>query len=112
MIAELIWTLPFAALLASIALFPLLNKHWWDKNYPWVSLGLGAVVVFHILFQLKNPEMLLGTAHEYFSFIALIVPDYLKALAMALLIAIIVLGVYPSPLIEFTQRAISSTVIL
>ncbi|OGW82123.1 MAG: sodium:proton antiporter [Omnitrophica bacterium RIFCSPHIGHO2_02_FULL_51_18] len=72
MIAELIWTLPFAALLASIALFPLLNKHWWDKNYPWVSLGLGAVVVFHILFQLKNPEMLLGTAHEYFSFIALI----------------------------------------
>src|SRR3989338_2769428 len=72
MIAELIWTLPFAALLASIALFPLLNKHWWDKNYPWVSLGLGAVVVFHILFKLKNPEMLLGTAHEYFSFIALI----------------------------------------
>src|SRR3989338_23316 len=72
MLGELVWTLPFAILLGSIALFPLLRKHWWGKNYPWVSLGLGAIVVLHILFQLKNTESLLHTGHEYFSFIALI----------------------------------------
>ena len=72
MIAELLWVIPFVALLVSIAVFPLINKHWWEKNYPLVSFGLGAIVVFYYLFMLKNPESLVRTGHEYFSFIALI----------------------------------------
>ncbi len=72
MAGELLWTIPFVALLASIALFPLIHKHWWEKNYPWVSLGLGAIVVYRLLFQLNDTQSLVHTAHEYFSFIALI----------------------------------------
>ena len=72
MFAELVWVVPFILLLGSIAVFPLLAKHWWEKNYPYVSLLLGAIVVSHYLFGLKNSEALVHTAHEYFSFIALI----------------------------------------
>ena len=72
MIAELIWVIPFVALLVSIAVLPLINKHWWEKNYPLVSFSLGAIVVFYYLFILKNPQSLVQTGHEYFSFIALI----------------------------------------
>ena len=42
----------------------------------------------------------------------LAVPGALKALALALLIAMIVLGVYPNHLIELAQRAVSSAVVL
>lgn len=69
---ELLWALPFALLLASIAILPLAQKHWWEKNYPILAAGLGLVVVFHYLFNLKNPAPLFHTAFEYFSFIALI----------------------------------------
>jgi Na+/H+ antiporter NhaD/arsenite permease-like protein len=72
MFSELLWALPFFALLLSIALFPLLKPHWWEKHYPAVSLALGLVVVFHYVFQLKQTEVLFTTLHEYFSFIALI----------------------------------------
>ncbi len=72
MFAELIWVLPFILLLSSIAILPLAQKHWWEKNFPFVSLGLGLVVVFHYLIQLKNSESLIHTGLEYFSFIALI----------------------------------------
>ncbi len=72
MITELLWAIPFVALLVSIAVFPLANKHWWEKNYPFVSFGLGAIVVFYYLFLLKNTESLIHTGYEYFSFISLI----------------------------------------
>ena len=55
MTPELLWVIPFVALLVSIAVFPLANKHWWEKNYPLVSFGLGGIVVFYYLFILKNP---------------------------------------------------------
>ncbi|MBI2095628.1 MAG: sodium:proton antiporter [Candidatus Omnitrophica bacterium] len=72
MFFELLWTLPFAALLVCIAVLPLARKRWWEKNYPLLSAGLGAVVVLHYLFGLKNASSLLHTASEYFSFICLI----------------------------------------
>ncbi len=68
----LLWVIPFILLLSSIAVFPLVNKHWWDKNYPLVSVGLGAVIVLYYLFGLKNTEALIHTGLEYLSFIALI----------------------------------------
>ncbi len=72
MLTDLIWVSPFVLLLASIAILPLVNKHWWEKNFSFVSLGLGLIVVLHYLIQLKNTTSLFHTATEYFSFIALI----------------------------------------
>ncbi len=72
MIAGLLWVLPFVALLASIAILPLVNKPWWDKNFAYLSFGLGLIVVLHYLFGLKNAESLIHTGWEYVSFIALI----------------------------------------
>ena len=51
---------------------PLANKHWWEKNFTFVSFGLGFLVIFHYLFQLRNSESLIHTGLEYFSFICLI----------------------------------------
>lgn len=72
MSTELIWTLPFVLLLACIAILPLAQKHWWEKNFSLVSVGLGTLVVLYYLLGLKNSENLVHTALEYFSFIALI----------------------------------------
>lgn len=64
--------LPFVILLLSIAVAPFINKHWWEHNYPYVSIGLGLVTLVYYLFGLKNPERILETGSEYLSFIALI----------------------------------------
>ncbi len=69
---ELIWALPFVLLLVSIAVLPLAQKHWWEKNFPLVCLGLALIVAFHFIFQLKHHESLTHTTLEYFSFISLI----------------------------------------
>jgi hypothetical protein len=65
-------TLPFAALLAAIALAPLFFAGWWAKNYPKVAFALGAVTVGYYWFGLHAHERALETAAEYVKFIALI----------------------------------------
>ncbi len=72
MITELLWVLPFIFLLASIAILPLAQKHWWEKNFLWVSFGLGFIIVCRYLFQLHDAHSLLHTGFEYLSFICLI----------------------------------------
>lgn len=72
MFRELIWSAPFALLLVSIAVLPLLQKEWWEKNFIWVSFGLALVVILHYVFQLRDVHSLLGTGFEYLSFIVLI----------------------------------------
>lgn len=69
---ELLWALPFLLLLVGIAVLPLVQKHWWEKNFMFFSLGLALITVSHYLFQIKRPEILLHTGFEYFSFICLI----------------------------------------
>ena len=69
---ELLWVIPFAALLGSIAVLPLAAKHWWEKNFMSVSFGLGLLVVLHYIFQLHTHEVLVHTGFEYLSFICLI----------------------------------------
>jgi Na+/H+ antiporter NhaD/arsenite permease-like protein len=64
--------LPFVLLLLAIAVMPFINKHWWEKYYPHVSVALGLVVIAYYLFVLGNGERMLHTGFEYFSFIALI----------------------------------------
>ena len=58
MLTELFWALPFVILLGSIAILPLVQKHWWEKNFHFVSFGLALIVVLHYLFQLHNSESL------------------------------------------------------
>ena len=64
--------IPFVLLLLSIAVLPFIDKHWWEKNYAFVAVGCGAVTVVYYLFILGNPERVLRTGMEYFSFIVLI----------------------------------------
>lgn len=68
--------LPFALLLLLIAVMPLAGKrvhHWWEHNYPWVSLVFGGFVAAYYLMRVAGGgEVVLHTLHEYFSFIALI----------------------------------------
>ena len=64
--------LPFGALLAMIALAPLLFSAWWHKHYPKVAFGLAAVTLAYYVFGLRDFTTLGHTAHEYVSFIALV----------------------------------------
>jgi Na+/H+ antiporter NhaD/arsenite permease-like protein len=63
---------PFVLLLLAIAVVPFLNRHWWERNYPLVAYGLGAVVVAYYVVILHNTPRLLLTFYEYVSFISLI----------------------------------------
>ena len=64
--------LPFVALLLAIAIAPFIHRHWWEHNYPYVSIALGLITVLYYVFGLQNVERLLHTGIEYVSFIALI----------------------------------------
>lgn len=68
--------LPFGLLLLLIATMPLTPpkmKHWWEHNYAWVAIGLGAGVAGYYLWKIPaGGEQVAHTVHEYFSFIALI----------------------------------------
>jgi len=64
--------IPFAVLLGTIALAPLLAGKWWLKHYPKVAISLGAITLCYYLFGLHAYTRVLHVAHEYVSFIALI----------------------------------------
>jgi Na+/H+ antiporter NhaD/arsenite permease-like protein len=68
--------LPFGLLLLMIAVMPLSPeriKHFWEHRYPHVSLGLGLAVALWFLLRIPGGGLtVLGTVHEYFSFICLI----------------------------------------
>jgi len=63
---------PFLLLLLAIAVAPFINRHWWESNYPFVSFGLGVVVLVYYLLILSNPSRMALTFYEYVSFICLI----------------------------------------
>lgn len=63
---------PFILMLLGIALMPFLAAHWWEKNYPKVAVALAAAVCGYYAAVLHDAGRLLGVAHEYVSFIALI----------------------------------------
>lgn len=64
--------IPFIVLLLMISTGPLFYKHFWEHNYPKVSITLGSVTVFYYLFIFNDPISLLHTLEEYISFIALL----------------------------------------
>ena len=67
-----IWTIPFALLLVCIAIMPFVAKHFWEKNYQWVSIGLGALVTAYYCFGLGAPRAMAKSYGEYISFICLL----------------------------------------
>jgi Na+/H+ antiporter NhaD/arsenite permease-like protein len=63
--------LPFVLLLCAMALASTLAADWWQRHYPKIALGLGAVTLFYYLFIVHDPPRVFHTAHDYISFIAL-----------------------------------------
>ncbi len=64
--------IPFVLLLLAIALMPFISKHWWERYYPQVSVGLGLVTIVYYVFFLHNPIRMLHSGIEFFSFICLV----------------------------------------
>ncbi|HTY11099.1 MAG TPA: sodium:proton antiporter [Bacteroidota bacterium] len=64
--------LPFAVLLAAIAVVPFVHGAWWKNNYPAVAVGLGVVAVAWYLLATGNEERILESGKEYVSFVVLI----------------------------------------
>ncbi len=66
-----LWSvLPFAGLLLSIALIPLVSHRFWGRHFGKVSLAFGAPMAAFFLYA--DYKELLHTALEYFSFIVLL----------------------------------------
>jgi Na+/H+ antiporter NhaD/arsenite permease-like protein len=69
---DVFMVIPFIILLSMIATGPLFYHHFWEKNYPLISVLLGLVTVLYYLIFLNDTHSLLHTAAEYLSFIALL----------------------------------------
>jgi len=72
-----VWTLlPFAGLLLSIAILPLVAAHWWhqDRNRALVAAGFSVPIAlyFPLAHGAAGWHQLAESAHEYVAFIALI----------------------------------------
>ncbi len=78
----LVLCVPFALLLACIALMPVVNAHFWHHHFPDVSFLLGGIVAGYYLFAFNMAGFAHGMSYgqysmlhavaEYYSFIALV----------------------------------------
>ena len=64
--------LPFVLLLLAIAVMPFAAHHWWERNYPKVSVFLAGIVVLYYLAVLGQGTRLLEPLHEYIGFVILL----------------------------------------
>ncbi len=68
----LVWAAPFALLLLSIAVLPLLVPHWWESNLnKGIISALFALPVVFYIFRLESSR-LIETGVEYAAFMALL----------------------------------------
>jgi Na+/H+ antiporter NhaD/arsenite permease-like protein len=74
-----VMALPFALLLAAIAIAPFIDRHWWERHYAKVSVALGAISAGYYLVWLKDYARLQHIGMEYVSFISLIGSLYVVA---------------------------------
>jgi Na+/H+ antiporter NhaD/arsenite permease-like protein len=63
---------PFGALLAAIAVGPLLFSDWWSKHYARVACALAAITLIYYFFGLHAYGRVSQVAREYLCFIALL----------------------------------------
>ncbi len=72
----LIWALPFAGILLSIAIFPLFAETWWHHNFGKVSAVWAASLVIPLIFSFGFEAALYEVLHayllEYIPFIVLL----------------------------------------
>lgn len=74
------WTvIPFVLILLMIATGPLFYAHFWHKNYPIISVVLGAMVVAYYVFVLHDVHHPIHSLMEYVSFIALIAALFISS---------------------------------
>ncbi|MBP7735722.1 MAG: sodium:proton antiporter [Spirochaetes bacterium] len=69
------WVLPFIGILLCIAIIPLINAHFWEKNLWWISLGVFCVpmsIIFTVFMGEKLRELSFEKALDYVSFIILL----------------------------------------
>src|SRR5436309_4809890 len=64
--------LPFAVLLLSIALLPIVLKRHWERYYHLVALFLAAITTGYYLFGIRQPGRILHEAGDYIHFMALV----------------------------------------
>jgi Na+/H+ antiporter NhaD/arsenite permease-like protein len=69
---SILWTLPFVILLAAIALMPFIGRHWWERHYAKVSVGLALLVAVYYVMGRKAPVPWLTEMKEYVSFMILL----------------------------------------
>lgn len=66
------WLVPFFGLLALIATGPLLFHRQWEKNYPFVAVGLGLLMLGYYGLVRHDWHTAVETLAEYISFVALL----------------------------------------
>lgn len=71
--------LPFALLLAAVALAPLVLRHHWERHYHELCLALAVAVAFYYSLGLRAPARMLHAATDYFSFIIAVGAFYVVA---------------------------------
>ena len=72
---SILWVLPFVGILLCIAIIPLINAHFWEKNLWWISLGVFCIpmaVIFSVFMGEQLRHMTFEKALEYLSFITLL----------------------------------------
>ena len=80
---SLAFGLPFAGLLLSIALMPMLRPHWWERRFPWVTAAWA--LAFALPFAAVHGPgeagraLLATVAHEYLPFVVLLVALFVVA---------------------------------
>ena len=64
--------LPFAVLLLSTALLPIVLKRHWERYYHLVALFLAAITTGYYFFGIRQPERILHEGGDYIHFMALV----------------------------------------
>jgi hypothetical protein len=64
--------LPFAVLLLSTALLPIVLKRHWERYYHLVALFLAPITTGYYLFGIRQPERILREGGDYIHFMALV----------------------------------------
>lgn len=79
----LAWGLPFAGLLVSIAMMPMLHPHWWERHFPKVTAAWALLFALPYAIvrgpDVAGPALLATLVHEYLPFIVLLVALFVVA---------------------------------